>query len=71
MLRSLHEIQPDFAEEAKAKAGLVSQGKKKKKKLEFSVIGNGIPLCLVTARWGAVFATKRGGASGGRLENTT
>jgi hypothetical protein len=31
-LRSLHEIQPDFVEEAKAYAGLWSQGKKKKKK---------------------------------------
>jgi hypothetical protein len=31
-LRSLQEIQPDFEEEAKAYAGLWSQGKKKKKK---------------------------------------
>jgi hypothetical protein len=31
-LISLHEIQPDFVEEAKAQAGLRSQGKKKKKK---------------------------------------
>jgi hypothetical protein len=31
MLRSLQEIQPDFVEEAKAYAGLWSQGKKKKK----------------------------------------
>jgi hypothetical protein len=31
-LRSLQEIQPDFVEEAKAYAGLWSQGKKKKKK---------------------------------------
>jgi hypothetical protein len=31
-LRSLQEIQLDFVEEAKAKAGLWSQGKKKKKK---------------------------------------
>jgi hypothetical protein len=30
-LRSLQEIQPDFVEEAKAYAGLWSQGKKKKK----------------------------------------
>jgi hypothetical protein len=29
MLRSLQEIQPDFVEEAKAQAGLWSQGKKK------------------------------------------
>jgi hypothetical protein len=29
---SLQEIQPDFVEEAKAQAGLWSQGKKKKKK---------------------------------------
>jgi hypothetical protein len=29
-LRSLQEIQPDFEEEAKAYAGLWSQGKKKK-----------------------------------------
>jgi hypothetical protein len=28
-LRSLHEIQPDFEEEAEAYAGLWSQGKKK------------------------------------------
>jgi hypothetical protein len=32
LLRSLQEIQPDFVEEAKAYAGLWSQGKKKKKK---------------------------------------
>jgi hypothetical protein len=32
LLRSLQEIQPDFEEEAKAHAGLWSQGKKKKKK---------------------------------------
>jgi hypothetical protein len=32
LLRSLQEIQPDFREEAKAFAGLLSQGKKKKKK---------------------------------------
>jgi hypothetical protein len=32
LLRSLQEIQPDFEEEAKAYAGLWSQGKKKKKK---------------------------------------
>jgi hypothetical protein len=32
-LRSLQEIQPDFEEEAKAYAGLWSQGKKKKKNL--------------------------------------
>jgi hypothetical protein len=31
-LRSLQEIQPDFVDEAKASAGLWSQGKKKKKK---------------------------------------
>jgi hypothetical protein len=31
LLRSLQEIQPDFVEEAKASAGLWSQGKKKKK----------------------------------------
>jgi hypothetical protein len=31
-LRSLQEIQSDFEEEAKAYAGLWSQGKKKKKK---------------------------------------
>jgi hypothetical protein len=30
LLRSLQEIQPDFEEEAKAYAGLWSQGKKKK-----------------------------------------
>jgi hypothetical protein len=30
-LRSLQEIQPDFVEEAKAKDGLWSQGKKRKK----------------------------------------
>jgi hypothetical protein len=29
LLRSLHEIQPDFEDEAKAYAGLWSQGKKK------------------------------------------
>jgi hypothetical protein len=29
LLRSLHEIQPDFEEETKAYAGLWSQGKKK------------------------------------------
>jgi hypothetical protein len=34
LLRSLQEIQPDFEEEAKAYAGLWSQGKKKKKKNE-------------------------------------
>jgi hypothetical protein len=33
-LRSLQEIQPDFEEEAKAYAGLWSQGKKKKDNLE-------------------------------------
>jgi hypothetical protein len=32
LLRSLQEIQPDFVEEAKACAGLWSQGKKKQKK---------------------------------------
>jgi hypothetical protein len=32
LLRSLQVIQPDFEEEAKAYAGLWSQGKKKKKK---------------------------------------
>jgi hypothetical protein len=31
-LGSLQEVQPDFVEEAKAEAGLWSQGKKKKKK---------------------------------------
>jgi hypothetical protein len=31
-LRSLQEIQPDFVEEAKAYAGLWSQGKKERKK---------------------------------------
>jgi hypothetical protein len=30
LLRSLQEIQPDFEEEAKAQAGLWSQGNKKK-----------------------------------------
>jgi hypothetical protein len=30
LLRSLQELQPDFEEEAKAYAGLWSQGKKKK-----------------------------------------
>jgi hypothetical protein len=33
-LRSLQEIQPDFEEEAKAYAGLCSQGKKKERKRE-------------------------------------
>jgi hypothetical protein len=33
LLRSLQESQPDFVEEAKAYAGLWSQGKKKKKTL--------------------------------------
>jgi hypothetical protein len=47
LLRSLQEIQPDFVEEAKASAGLWSQGKKKKTKkktstskvVTFSVVG--------------------------------
>jgi hypothetical protein len=34
LLRSLQEIQPDFEEEAKAYAGLWSQGKKKKKEID-------------------------------------
>jgi hypothetical protein len=37
LLRSLHEIQPDFVEEAKAYAGLWSQGKKNKKNIKRSV----------------------------------
>jgi hypothetical protein len=34
LLRSLQEIQPDFEEEAKAYAGLWSQGKKERKEKE-------------------------------------
>jgi hypothetical protein len=40
LLRSLQEIQPDFKEEAKAYAGLWSQGKKKKKNRE---VGHTLP----------------------------
>jgi hypothetical protein len=34
LLRSLQKIQPDFEEEAKAYAGLWSQGKKKQSKVK-------------------------------------
>jgi hypothetical protein len=39
-LRSLQEIQPDFEEEAKAYAGLWSQGKKKERKKEEELKGS-------------------------------
>jgi hypothetical protein len=48
-LRSLHEIQPDFVEEAKAYAGLWSQGKKKEEEEEEEVkIMVTYRLCLPT-----------------------
>jgi hypothetical protein len=37
LLRSLQEIQPDFQQEAKAYAGLWSQGNKKKKEGDFNM----------------------------------
>jgi hypothetical protein len=45
MLRSLQEIQPDFVEEAKAYAGLWSQGKKKKKERKTGSRSYGIMNC--------------------------
>jgi hypothetical protein len=43
-LRSLQEIQPDFVEKAKAKAGLWSEGKKKEEEEEEEEDLNAVPI---------------------------